>query len=184
MVKRSATELKLASPKPPTSELGSGRLEMKLTSDPANIAAVRHAVEDLGCRKVGLDQSAAGEVGLCVNEALANVMRHAYEGATGKPIVVTAQCQEDALVVTIRDWGNGVNPATVPHPPFDPLKPGGLGLICLTRMMSEVNFVPQKDGMLLIMKKRKSKTGNGKSGTGKSGNGNSSSKGKAAPDAA
>ena len=141
--------------KPATSELGSGRLETRLTSDPSNIAAVRRAVEELCCCKGGLDRDSAAEVGLCVNEALANVMRHAYAGTPGRPIAVTAQCQGDTLVVTIRDWGNGVNPASLPERPYDPLEPGGLGLICLKRMMTEVTYVPQPDGMLLIMKKRK-----------------------------
>ena len=144
-----------------TSELGSGRLEMKLTSDPANIAAVRHAVEELCCCNAGLDQDSAGQVGLCVNEALANVIRHAYAGAKGKPILVTAQCQDDTLTVTIRDWGNGVNPASLPQRPYDPLEPGGLGLICLNKMLTDVTYVPQPDGMLLIMKKRRSAGGNG-----------------------
>ena len=144
-----------------TSELGSGRLESRLTSDPANIAAVRHAVEELCCCNGGLDQGAAAEVGLCLNEALANVMRHAYAGKAGKPIVVTAQCQGDTVVVTIRDWGNGVNPASLPERPYDPTEPGGLGLICLKKMMTEVTYVPQPDGMLLIMKKRKTGPSNG-----------------------
>jgi anti-sigma regulatory factor (Ser/Thr protein kinase) len=146
--------------KPATSELGSGHLSTRLTSDPSNIAAVRRAVEELCCCKGGLDRDSAAEVGLCVNEALANIMRHAYGGAAGKPIDVTAQCQGDTLVVTIRDWGNGVNPDSLPPRPYDPLEPGGLGLICLRRMMTEVTYVPQRDGMLLIMKKRRPSNGN------------------------
>jgi serine/threonine-protein kinase RsbW len=145
----------VTSAKRANSELGSGRMEMRLSSDPANIAAVRHAVEELCTRSGGLDAKAAADVGLCVNEALANVMRHAYGNATGKPIVVTAGCQPDGITVTIRDWGNGVNPETLPEKPFNPLEPGGLGLICLRRMLNEVHYVPQPDGMLLIMKKAK-----------------------------
>ena len=60
------------------------------------------------------------------------------------------------LRITIRDWGNGVNPATLPAKPHDPLKPGGVGLVCLSRLMDDVIFAPQKDGMLLTMVKRKS----------------------------
>jgi anti-sigma regulatory factor (Ser/Thr protein kinase) len=134
---------------------------MKLTSDPANIAAVRHAIEELCCRKAGLDAKSAADLGLCVNEALANVMRHAYGGVTGKPILVTAQCQGDSIVVTIRDWGNGVNPASLPEKPYDPLQPGGLGLICLKKMLTEATFVPQPDGMLLIMKQKRRDPGAG-----------------------
>jgi serine/threonine-protein kinase RsbW len=131
-------------------------VDLKLRSDPAEIAEVRRAVENLG-KTAGLEEQAVAEVGLCVNEALANVMRHAYGGAKDRPIVVSSYCQDGSLVVTIRDWGNGVNPATLPPKPFDPLEPGGLGLICLRRMMNQVTYVPQGDGMLLVMTKENPK---------------------------
>jgi serine/threonine-protein kinase RsbW len=128
-------------------------VDLTVKSDPANIARVRREVEELAAA-VGLDAQGVAETGLCVNEAMANVIRHAYEGAKDRPIVVRADCQDGCLVVTIRDWGNGVNPAQLPPRPFDPLQPGGLGMICLSRMMSQVDYVPQGDGMLLVMKKQ------------------------------
>ena len=128
-------------------------MDVTILSDPANIAAVRHAIEALAA-EIGLDEREVGEVGLCVNEALANVMRHAYGGATDRPIAVSCHCQGEELVVTIRDWGNGVNPAELPPKPYDPLEPGGLGLICLKQMLTDVAYVPQPDGMLLVMRKR------------------------------
>lgn len=129
------------------------RVELSMTSEPGQIAAVRRAVESL-CTDEGLDDRSACEVGLCVNEALANVIRHAYEGAAGRPIRVTAVCDAREVEVRIRDWGNGVNPAELPQRPYDPLEPGGLGLICLGRCMDEVRFEPQGDGMLLVLRKR------------------------------
>jgi serine/threonine-protein kinase RsbW len=139
----------LTHPLHPTSQ----RVDVTVESDPANIARVRREVEELAAA-VGLDAQGVAETGLCVNEAMANVIRHAYQGAKDRPIVVRADCQDGCLVVTIRDWGNGVNPAQLPPRPFDPLQPGGLGMICLSRMMSQVDYVPQGDGMLLVMKKQ------------------------------
>jgi anti-sigma regulatory factor (Ser/Thr protein kinase) len=127
-------------------------MDVTIQSDPSNIAAVRRRVEELAL-SVGLGEQAVAEVGLCVNEAMANVIRHAYGGAKDRPIAIDAECKDGSLVVRIRDWGNGVNPATLPPRPFDPLKPGGLGLICLRRMMSRVDYIPQGDGMLLVMQK-------------------------------
>jgi anti-sigma regulatory factor (Ser/Thr protein kinase) len=129
-------------------------VDVTIESDPANIAAVRRAVEDLG-RTAGLDERAVADLGLCVNEALANVIRHAYGGAAGRPIQIRAHWRDDALVVTIRDWGNGVNPASLPPKPYDPLEPGGLGLICLQKLLTEVAYVPQDNGMLLVMTQRR-----------------------------
>ena len=120
-------------------------------SDPAEVAPVRHQIEAF-CRQAEFEAKAAEEIGLCVNEALANVIFHAYRGESGHPIEVTATLCEGNLAITIRDWGTGVTPGPGPAMKFDPLQPGGLGLICLGRLMDRVTFVPQRPvGMLLEM---------------------------------
>jgi anti-sigma regulatory factor (Ser/Thr protein kinase) len=130
------------------------RLRLKITSDPANLAAVRQSLEALGAEN-GFAQRACEEIGLCVNEALANVIRHAYAGATDQPIELTAEVVDGSMHIDIRDWGNGVNPTDLPAKPHDPLKPGGLGLLCLKKMMTHVRFMPQPDGMLLHLTRKK-----------------------------
>jgi serine/threonine-protein kinase RsbW len=129
-------------------------IELKINSDPANLAPVREAVERL-CKSAGFDETAIGEIGLCVNEAHANVIRHAYEGATDRPIEIHATFDGQQVIVTMRDWGSGVNPADIPQGQHDPLTPGGLGLVCLVKMLDEARFDPQPDGMLLTMRRRK-----------------------------
>ena len=37
--------------------------------------------------------------------------------------------------------------------PRDPLRPGGLGLVCLRSFLDELVYHPQADGMLLEMKR-------------------------------
>jgi anti-sigma regulatory factor (Ser/Thr protein kinase) len=128
-------------------------VRLKIDSDPANLATIRKAVEGLALEG-GFDGHACGEIALCVNEALANIMRHAYGGATDRPIEVEASMSDQTLHVRIRDWGNGVNPEMLSVPPRDPLKPGGLGLICLRKLMDELRFLPQVDGMLLEMSRK------------------------------
>lgn len=92
---------------------------------------------------------------MSVNEALANVIRHAYRGKTDRPIRVAAEGDGEQVVVTIRDWGSGVNPETLPPRRRDPEHPGGLGLLCLKALMDQVLFEPQQDGMLLTLVKRR-----------------------------
>ena len=133
-----------------------GRLVLNVTSDPANLAPVRRACEAF-CRSQGLDDGAINDVGLCVNEAMANVIRHAYGNRTDKPIAVTAAADERQIEITLRDWGNGVNPATLPHRPHDPNTPGGVGLICLKQWMDQVSYAPQSDGGILATMIRRRK---------------------------
>ncbi len=131
------------------------KLELRITSDPARLAEVRKAVEHFA-RVRGFDETAAGELGLCVNEALANVMRHAYAGRSDRPIIVAADERgANCVCVTIRDWGNGVDPSTLPRPKYDPLTPGGVGLICMQKLMDDVVYTKQPDGMLTTLMKRK-----------------------------
>lgn len=126
-------------------------LRLKIDSDPANLADARRAVEAL-CAKCGLDETGVGEVGLCVNEALANVIRHAYGGATDRPIEIHADGGDGRVTVRIRDWGNGVDPSSMPPRRYDPMEPGGLGLICLHNMMDALEWHQQPDaGILLVM---------------------------------
>jgi anti-sigma regulatory factor (Ser/Thr protein kinase) len=57
--------------------------------------------------------------------------------------------------LTLRDWGSGENPAQHLAEPYDPLTPGGLGMVCLRKLMDKVVFAPQVDGMLLSLEKRR-----------------------------
>lgn len=138
--------------------MSAGELHLRIQSDPANVAGVRQAVEKMCCEG-GLDTRTCEEVGLCVNEALANVIRHAYDEAVDQPIDFTARLGEGSIHIAIRDWGPGVVPRLASPQKKDPLKPGGLGLICLNQMMDTVVYTPQSDGMLLEMSRKSTSNG-------------------------
>jgi serine/threonine-protein kinase RsbW len=127
-------------------------LRLRIQSDPANLAEARRAVE-MFAAQCGFDETARGEIGLVVNEAMANVIRHAYQGATDRPMELTAEKSDEGIAITLRDWGAGVNPLDLPAKKRDPMKPGGIGLICMRQMMDDVQFHKQPDGMLLSMKR-------------------------------
>jgi serine/threonine-protein kinase RsbW len=129
----------------------SEKLGFKFTSNPANLSAVRKSIEEFCATPGGLDVRACEEIGLVVNEALANVIRHAYGGEHDKPIDVTVEHHGRGVTIRIRDWGNGDDPSKLPPREHDPFSPGGIGLICMKRLMDEVAYIPQPDGMLLEM---------------------------------
>ena len=87
-----------------------------------------------------------------VDEALANVIRHAYQGKTGQPIEVTCRhlhrTQNDVcstgLEIVLQDSGVPANPANVKGRPLDELRPGGLGLHFMRESMDEVEFSRKK----------------------------------------
>jgi anti-sigma regulatory factor (Ser/Thr protein kinase) len=124
-----------------------------ISSDPSRLREVRIGIERL-TRQAGFDEQSAGEIALCVNEALANIMRHAYHGERDRPIQIDAQCDGRGIELSLRDWGDHFDPAAMKRP-YDPEQPGGLGLICMKRLMDEVKYQPQQDGTLLTMRRRR-----------------------------
>src|SRR3954462_15804051 len=91
------------------------RIELNINSDPANLAAARTTVEQFGQTQGGFDERSTSELGLVLNEGLANVIRHAYGGAVDRPIRIGVNIDRATpgrvtLAITIRDWGTGENP--------------------------------------------------------------------------
>ena len=64
-------------------------VQMRIYSVPSHLRVVRAAVEKV-CELVGLDDADAGRIVLSVDEALANVIRHAYAEAEDRPIDVSS----------------------------------------------------------------------------------------------
>ena len=127
------------------------QLRLRTTSDPANLAPVRHQIEGF-CAACGFDDEARGQIGLCVNEAVANITRHAYRLAKDGPIHIDVDFANNAITIQIRDWGTGKTPPLRPIR-RDPLQPGGVGMVCLRELMDTITFAPQPDGMLLTMQR-------------------------------
>jgi serine/threonine-protein kinase RsbW len=155
MAQSTRSILRTVTDRPITTSRSPRRIELKVQSDPANLAGVRKAIEAFAT-DLGFDEKAVAEIGLCVNEAMANVIRHAYANKTDRPVHIIASAEpEQAITITLRDWGNGVDPSTLPQRPHNPLMPGGVGLICLRQWMDQVIYTPQPDGMLTTLIRRK-----------------------------
>ncbi|CAN5628512.1 anti-sigma regulatory factor [soil metagenome] len=130
------------------------KLTINLSTDPTLLGSARTAIEKL-CATHKFDAKSCEEIGLVVNEALANVIRHAYANVGDKPIQIDVAVQDGELTIRMRDWGKGIDPEKATAGPKDPLTPGGLGLICMRQMMDSIVFEPQSDGMLLTMKRKR-----------------------------
>jgi|GEM_PF-533035 len=83
-----------------------------------------------------------------VDEALANVIRHAYLGKTDLPIEVTCKrlrgdpdgTHVTGLEILLEDSGIALDPAKLKGRPLEDLRPGGLGLHFIRQSMDEVEF--------------------------------------------
>lgn len=126
---------------------GSLLLKMGLRSDPEMLCAVRGALSQLG-EKLGLAETDCRAVVLAVNEALTNIIRHAYQGDVEQPIeAVFRRIQvprggkaEEALEIILKDVGKTVNPEKLCGRALEDVRPGGLGLHFIRESMDAVEF--------------------------------------------
>lgn len=111
-------------------------------------------------RECGLDEHAAWEVQLAVDEAVTNIIQHAYKDTDEGVVTLSWLCQDDALVLILRDMGRPFDPEAVAPPdltsPIEQRKAGGLGLYLMRRLMDNVEFhFDPKEGTTLTMVKRR-----------------------------
>lgn len=128
-------------------------LEIRLTSDPRWLQVLRAAVGQVG-QLAGLTPQAADHLKLAVDEACANIIRHAYEGQRGRPIVATFSLHPDRLEVCLRDFGKKVPPDSIRPLTLDSSRVGGLGVRLMHECMDEVVYEPADgEGMVLRLVK-------------------------------
>ena len=122
---------------------------------------VRRAIECVTewAQKAGFDERALYEIQLAVDEACANVVDHAYQGAEPGDIEVSCRLDGELLTVQVRDWGRGFDLTSVEDPDLDaPLEErslGGLGLFLVRQVMDDVRYSADPElGNELMMSKR------------------------------
>jgi serine/threonine-protein kinase RsbW len=114
--------------------------------------------------RAGLDDHAAWQVQLAVDEASTNIIQHGYSDDAPGDIELAWRVDGSDLIVTLRDRGRRFNPDDVPAPdissPLEERQAGGLGLYLMGRLMDSVEFeFDDVQGNLLKMTKRIGATG-------------------------
>jgi anti-sigma regulatory factor (Ser/Thr protein kinase) len=127
--------------------------QWNINSHPAGLRQVRRELEAFA-QSIGMPEESSHAVGLVLNEALANVIRHGYDNAHDKPIRVTAQTGDKELTISIRDWAKPFDPSLVKQKCDDEIKPGGIGLMCIRKLMDDARYERLPDGMLLTLTKK------------------------------
>ena len=133
--------------------------ELVVSNETANLACVREFILK-NLRRTGLPESEHGKVVLAVDEAVSNIMRHAYEDfAKGtRTIEIVLSSDKRKICLTLKDSGREFDPTAIQAPDIhEHVKLGrryGLGLFLMRRVMDEVKFVFRSgiENMLTMVK--------------------------------
>lgn len=139
-----------------TDHAGEHPIRLSIYSTPTHLAVVRGAVDGL-CRSIGFDEQCITHVVMSVDEALTNVIRHAYGHGETEPIEIELDWTDPpaGVRICIRDRGRGAGPDEMDQGETNTLEPGGLGLHIMSRCMDSLEYVPAEGGgTVLTMTKR------------------------------
>ena len=116
------------------------------------------ALTDNVTKMVGFDDEANYWINMAVRESVANAVEHGNKYDPNKTVDVRFTIGVDALRVTIRDHGEGFDPASLPDPldPENLLNPAGRGILYMRSFMDAVDYDRHPEGgMLVSMTKRR-----------------------------
>ncbi len=127
------------------------------TSDMKNLELVANFVME-AARRAKLTQKQSDDVQMAVDEAVTNVMEHAYAGKTDGAISITLRADAATFFVEIRDYGKPFDVKKVKKPntksPLSERSIGGLGIFFMKKLMDRVEFSRDQAGNVTRMLKK------------------------------
>ena len=126
----------------------SAEARLDFESDLNQLASIRSFVQRF-CENIPdslLDHNRNEQIILAVNEAAANIIKHAYQGRPEEKIQITAEVVADQFVVRLYDWGEDFDPESVQEPKFNGSQEGGFGIYIIAQSVDEVNYFRDADG--------------------------------------
>ncbi|HUJ49239.1 MAG TPA: PAS domain S-box protein [Bryobacteraceae bacterium] len=140
-------------------QMPAARAEIELDSDLKHLRQARAFVRGFCSRLPGapLDEESAGALELAVNEAVSNVMKHAYHGRAGQCIHVEAEAFPSHLAFRLHHFGDPFDPSAALPPPLDGSRDSGFGAYIITRSVDQVRYYRDDRGRncVVLIKFRK-----------------------------
>jgi len=127
-------------------------LKLEVPSDPQLLSVVRSAVQQLAT-VMGFSDKDCRSITVAVDEALTNIIRHAYQNRPDQTIAVVCQRRNDGLEFTLVDRGRAVDPKKLRARPLGEVRPGGLGTYIIQQAMDKVQYERLPDGNRLRLVK-------------------------------
>ncbi|HWO10579.1 MAG TPA: ATP-binding protein, partial [Polyangiaceae bacterium] len=93
-----------------------------------------------------LDDEDVAELVLASNEAISNIMKHAYGGDRDQLLNIEADAFADRVSVRLRHVGSPFSPDAAPAPDFDGSRESGFGAYMIASSVDEVKYYRDTNG--------------------------------------
>lgn len=143
-----------------TQHIDEPHLRLRMLSQPRYLCGARDMVSAIA-KRLGFDDLSCSQIALAVDEALSNVMRHGYSDREDGPIWLSVwplsvkDGKASGLRLVIEDEGRQVDPEKIKGRDLEDVRPGGLGVHIIRKIMDDVRYERRQDaGMRLTLEKR------------------------------
>jgi serine/threonine-protein kinase RsbW len=128
-----------------------------MLSDPRYLPVVRGVIGPLA-EAIGWDESDCRAITLALDEALANIIRHAYHNRTDGRIELECRAVADGLEISLLDSGEPPDRSKICARAVACDQPGGLGTHIIKDVMDTVSYQATPEGNRFAATKRLRKT--------------------------
>ena len=133
------------------------QVKFSMPSDPRYLPVVRGAIGPLAAL-IGWDESECDAIVLAVDEALANVIKHAYHNCTDGLMELECRQSADGLEITLLDNGDAPDRSKICARELGCAQPGGLGTHIIRNVMDKVSYQESPAGNRFVASKKLRKT--------------------------
>jgi len=126
-------------------------VKLVLPSDPRLGGVVRGAVEQFAAA-FGVPERECCALALAVQEAVTNIIRHAYGNRHDQPIELTCSARADTLEFVLLDEGTAADPARFCAWPLGEVRSGGFGTHIMAQVMDGVQYerLPDRNRLRMV----------------------------------
>lgn len=128
------------------------RVSYTLESTLASVNKAEQAAGEVAA-KSGFEEDDCGRIAMAVREATVNAVLHGNRYDPSKRVTISFESTPETLTVTVRDEGEGLDPAQLPNPlaPENLLKESGRGIFLIRTFMDEIRFRTMSPGNEITM---------------------------------
>ncbi len=126
--------------------------QLRILSDPRLLAVVRCTVAEFAAVS-GFKEDQCRSITLAVDEALSNIIRHAYNNRRDQEIEMRLHADIGCLEFTFVDRGEPLDRSKYCAQPLDAVALGGRGTHLIRQIMDEVVYERVSEGNRLRLKK-------------------------------
>ena len=116
-----------------------------------------HSLSERLIQEVGFSEDESYWLVTAVREAVTNAVIHGNREEPGTHVEVAYELCEDRIRITVKDQGNGFDPASLPDPISKEhlMDSSGRGVFLMQQLMDEVSYsFPESGGTTLSMMKK------------------------------